>query len=394
MPPPDQRPACESQRLAVTSRRAERPSTRARAASTSPRFRRRSAGTTGSSSTRARGRGASRSATCWSPPRASTASRRAACWPTSTATTCRSASSRATPSTPARAAATAPRARPRSTRSPTRTGSCTRFKRAGAAARASGSGSAGTRPSTTSPAGSGGVIQDRHNEVMYHVGRPGEDGFTERVLAAWGVDGPQLPHQRLLLRRPRRLPVLDGHRPAEPRPRQRQGHLPDQRPPRGRALLQPARPADHGRQGGRRQAHRARPALSNTATHADYWLSPWPGSEAAISLAIAKHLIATGRYDREFVRRWWNWHEYLHTATPSAPDLRSVRGERWPSSTLTTRSSSPRPSPGVPAATLAEVAEVVASAPAPVLGALLALGGAPATSAAGRCRGRCSCSTR
>ena len=24
---------------------------------------------------------------------------------------------------------------------------------------------------------------------MYHVGRPGEDGFTERVLAAWGIDG-------------------------------------------------------------------------------------------------------------------------------------------------------------------------------------------------------------
>ncbi len=24
---------------------------------------------------------------------------------------------------------------------------------------------------------------------MYHVGRPGEDGFAERFLAAWGVDG-------------------------------------------------------------------------------------------------------------------------------------------------------------------------------------------------------------
>ena len=24
---------------------------------------------------------------------------------------------------------------------------------------------------------------------MYHVGRPGEDGFANRVLAAWGVDG-------------------------------------------------------------------------------------------------------------------------------------------------------------------------------------------------------------
>src|SRR6267378_659952 len=33
------------------------------------------------------------------------------------------------------------------------------------------------------------IVEDRRNEVMYHVGRPGEDGFTERVLAAWGIDG-------------------------------------------------------------------------------------------------------------------------------------------------------------------------------------------------------------
>ena len=33
------------------------------------------------------------------------------------------------------------------------------------------------------------IADGRPNEVMYHVGRPGEDGFTERVLAAWGVDG-------------------------------------------------------------------------------------------------------------------------------------------------------------------------------------------------------------
>ncbi|MBI4420491.1 MAG: molybdopterin-dependent oxidoreductase, partial [Gemmatimonadetes bacterium] len=33
------------------------------------------------------------------------------------------------------------------------------------------------------------IVENRRNEVMYHVGRPGEDGFTERVLAAWGVDG-------------------------------------------------------------------------------------------------------------------------------------------------------------------------------------------------------------
>jgi len=33
------------------------------------------------------------------------------------------------------------------------------------------------------------IVEDRQTEVMYHVGRPGEDGFTERVLASWGVDG-------------------------------------------------------------------------------------------------------------------------------------------------------------------------------------------------------------
>src|SRR5581483_8672341 len=59
--------------------------------------------------------------------------------------------------------------------------------------------------------------------------------------------------------------------------------------------------------------------LSNTATHADHWLAPVPGSEAAILLAIANQLIRTGRYDAEFVRRWWNWQEYLACEHPERP---------------------------------------------------------------------------
>ena len=31
--------------------------------------------------------------------------------------------------------------------------------------------------------------EDRRTEVMYHVGRPGHDGYMDRVLQAWGVDG-------------------------------------------------------------------------------------------------------------------------------------------------------------------------------------------------------------
>src|SRR3989440_3415369 len=33
------------------------------------------------------------------------------------------------------------------------------------------------------------IVEGRRDEVMYHVGRPGHDGYMERVLGAWGVDG-------------------------------------------------------------------------------------------------------------------------------------------------------------------------------------------------------------
>jgi anaerobic selenocysteine-containing dehydrogenase len=33
------------------------------------------------------------------------------------------------------------------------------------------------------------IVEGRRDEVMYHVGRPGHDGYMERVLGAWGIDG-------------------------------------------------------------------------------------------------------------------------------------------------------------------------------------------------------------
>lgn len=56
--------------------------------------------------------------------------------------------------------------------------------------------------------------------------------------------------------------------------------------------------------------------LSNTATHADYWVSPFPGTEAAIVLSIANHLVKNNLDNREFVRQWWNWEEYLAVEHP------------------------------------------------------------------------------
>ena len=80
--------------------------------------------------------------------------------------------------------------------------------------------------------------------------RPPRRGRLHRSRAE-GVERrrPQQPHQHLLVERPDRLPVVDGPRPPVVRLRQRRGDLPHLVAPRGRALLQPARPADHGGQG-------------------------------------------------------------------------------------------------------------------------------------------------
>ena len=102
--------------------------------------------------------------------------------------------------------------------------------------------------------------EDRHNEVMYHVGRPGEDGYADRVLKAWGIDGHNSHTNICSLERPHRLPELDGPRPSVERLRQRRGHLPHLVAPRGRSLLQPARAAHHRGAGQGRHGHLRRPA--------------------------------------------------------------------------------------------------------------------------------------
>jgi anaerobic selenocysteine-containing dehydrogenase len=56
--------------------------------------------------------------------------------------------------------------------------------------------------------------------------------------------------------------------------------------------------------------------LSNTAARADYWLAAWPGSEAAILLAMAQVILQEERYNRAFMERWVNWDAYLRCQHP------------------------------------------------------------------------------
>jgi len=102
--------------------------------------------------------------------------------------------------------------------------------------------------------------------------------------------------------------------------------------------------------------------LSNTATHADHWLSPYPGSEPAIFLAIANWMIREGKYDREFVRRWWNWQEYMEVVNdePGASFENFEEHLRGVYSEFTFEYAATES--GIDAATLLEVAKVVSTA--------------------------------
>jgi anaerobic selenocysteine-containing dehydrogenase len=153
--------------------------------------------------------------------------------------------------------------------------------------------------------------QQRRDGIMYHVGRPGEDGYTNRCIQAWGVDGHN-SHTNICSGGARTGYVAWSgfDRPS-----------PDYANANVVLLI-----SSHLETGHYFNPHAQRimeaklngaklitfdPRLSNTASKSDVWLPTWPGSEQTVLLAIANHMIQNDLYDKEFVRRWVNWRETL-----------------------------------------------------------------------------------
>jgi anaerobic selenocysteine-containing dehydrogenase len=155
------------------------------------------------------------------------------------------------------------------------------------------------------------LLDGRRNEVMYHVGRPGEDGYTERVLAAWGIDGHN-SHTNICSSGARAGYHfwMGFDRPSPDHANANVILLISAHLESGHYFNPHAQRVIEGKKNGAKLIV-FDTRLSNTATHADWWIAPYPGSEAAILLAVASHVIRTRRYDRAFVRRWWNWQEFL-----------------------------------------------------------------------------------
>jgi len=150
-------------------------------------------------------------------------------------------------------------------------------------------------------------------QIMYQVGRPNENGFhVKRVIWSWGVDGrnthtnicssngrfgsilwtgddrtsPDFAESKLIL-------LISSHAAdAGHYYQQHAGYIADARAKGAKLVV-------------------IDPRLSNSAGMADLWIPAWPGTEAAIFLAVISRLIKEEKFNKEFVKRWFNWKQFM-----------------------------------------------------------------------------------
>jgi len=162
-------------------------------------------------------------------------------------------------------------------------------------------------------------IRKRKDGVVYHVGRPGHEGYAERVLKAWGVDGHN-SHTNICSAGARTGYAL-WHKYDRPSPDHTNAEvilLASSHLETGHYFNPHAQRIMEGMMKGAKLIV-VDPRLSNTASMADEWMPTYPGSETAVFLAIAKIILDDGLYDRYYIENWVNWDEYLKNLHPEDP---------------------------------------------------------------------------
>lgn len=162
------------------------------------------------------------------------------------------------------------------------------------------------------------IKEGRNNEVAYHVGRPGHEGYANRVLQSWGVDGHN-SHTNICSSGARfGYNIWQGYDRPSPDYANADfillisAHLES-----GHYFNPHAQRIMEGMMKGGKLAVMD-PRLSNTASMADYWMPSYPGTEAAALLAMVKVILEEGIYNREYMHDWVNWEEYLEKVHPKA----------------------------------------------------------------------------
>jgi len=206
------------------------------------------------------------------------------------------------------------------------------------------------------------LVEERHDEVMYHVGRPGHDKFMEWVLKAWGIDGHN-SHTNVCSASARvGYQMWTGaDRPSPDHANARFILLLSAHLETGHYFNPHAQRIIEAKMSGAKIAVMD-PRLSNTASMADYWMPTRPGSEGAVLIAMAMVIVREGLHDASFMRRWLNWEEWLKEEHPSAPLTFDVFIEKLLAHYEACSPGFAESESGVPATMIVEVAREIAKA--------------------------------
>ncbi len=144
--------------------------------------------------------------------------------------------------------------------------------------------------------------------VMFHVGRPNENGFTGKVWQTLGQDC--FNSHTNICSSGGRTPTIQWANDDRTSPDWANAKL---------VFLNSSHAADAGHYFQQAAGHIADarkkgaklvvmdPRLSNSAGIADLWIAPWPGTEATIYLYLVQRMLAEGQVNTAFVKKWFNW---------------------------------------------------------------------------------------
>jgi len=200
------------------------------------------------------------------------------------------------------------------------------------------------------------------DRVVYHVGRPGHEGYTNRVLEAWGVDGHN-SHTNICSAGARTGYAL-WHKYDRPSPDHTNAKvilLTSSHLETGHYFNPHAQRIIEGMMDGAKLIV-LDPRLSNTASMADNWLPTYPGSETAVFLAIAKYLLDHELYHQEFMKNWTNWQAYLEAVHPDSPVEFQVFIEKIKEEYAQFTPEFAAEEAGIPAEQIIEVAQLIGDA--------------------------------
>ena len=144
--------------------------------------------------------------------------------------------------------------------------------------------------------------------IMFHVGRPNENGFTGKVWHTLGQDC--FNSHTNICSSGGRTPTIQWANDDRSSPDWANAKL---------VFLNSSHAADAGHYFQQAAGHiadaRAKgaklvvmdPRMSNSAGMADLWIACWPGTEASLYLYLVQRMLSEDKVNKAFVKKWFNW---------------------------------------------------------------------------------------